>query len=156
MTDEGQISQVNDVSAFGRVIVGKIIVDKKTSAAFLWNRKNGIRQLKSVLEKDFGLNLMTYRDPPDDGFYVLMAAPKHEVSTEEVVKVLAKGKDALLIDSPSGLGRDAIFAIKASKEMVLVITPDIAALSDAFKAKMIAERLGVKQIGVIMNPAFLT
>ena len=72
---------------------------------------------------------------------------------EEVVKVLARGKDAVLIDSPSGLGRDAIFAMKASKETILVITPDIAALSDAFKAKMIAERLGVKPIGVIISRA---
>ncbi len=31
---------------------------------------------------------------------------------EEVVKVLARGKDAVLIDSPSGLGRDAISPLK--------------------------------------------
>ncbi len=72
---------------------------------------------------------------------------------EEVVNTLANGKDAVLIDCPSGLGRDAIFAIKASKEMVLVITPDIAALSDAFRAKMIADRLGVYTLGVVVTRA---
>ena len=39
----------------------------------------------TVSSDDFGLNLMTYREPPDDGFYVLMAAPKYNVPTDEVV-----------------------------------------------------------------------
>ncbi|MFC1718441.1 VIT domain-containing protein [Candidatus Poribacteria bacterium] len=39
----------------------------------------------TVSADDFGLNLMTYREPPDDGFYVVMAAPNYEPVTDEVV-----------------------------------------------------------------------
>ncbi len=39
----------------------------------------------TVSSDDFGLNLMTYREPPDDGFYVVMTAPKYEPATDEVV-----------------------------------------------------------------------
>jgi len=56
----------------------------------------------TVSEDDFGLNLMTYREPPEDGFYVLMAAPNYEVSTEEIVN-----KNVIFVFDTSGsMGRD--------------------------------------------------
>jgi len=56
----------------------------------------------TVSEDDFGLNLMTYREPPDDGFYVLMAAPKFEIATEEVVN-----KSVIFVFDTSGsMGAD--------------------------------------------------
>ena len=71
----------------------------------------------------------------------------------EVVEELAKKSKFLLIDAPPGLDRDAITALKVGKEVVLVTTPDIASLTNAFRAKMIAEQLGVKPIGVVINMA---
>jgi len=35
--------------------------------------------------------------------------------------------------------------------MVLVVTPDIASLSNAFKTKLIAERLNVEPLGVVVT-----
>jgi len=56
----------------------------------------------TVSEEDFGLNLMTYREPPEDGFYVLMAAPKYEISTEEIVN-----KNVVFVFDTSGsMGKD--------------------------------------------------
>ncbi|HDI12593.1 MAG TPA: septum site-determining protein MinD [Hadesarchaea archaeon] len=70
---------------------------------------------------------------------------------KKVVKELSKKFEFLLIDAPSGLGRDAIAAITIAKEMVLVVTPDIASLSNAFKTKLIAERLNVEPLGVVVT-----
>lgn len=70
---------------------------------------------------------------------------------KKVVSELNQKFKFLLIDGPSGLDRDAITAIAMAKEVVLVVTPDIASLSNAFKTKLIAERLNVKSIGVVIT-----
>jgi septum site-determining protein MinD len=71
----------------------------------------------------------------------------------KVVAELARKSKFLLIDSPPGLDRDAIMALTLAHEVVLVATPDIAALSNALKTKIVAERLGVKLTGVIVTRA---
>lgn len=71
----------------------------------------------------------------------------------KVIKDLSRNFEILLVDSPSGMDRDAMAALKASQEMVLVITPDIAAVSNALRLKTIAEKLGVKPIGIIVSRA---
>lgn len=40
----------------------------------------------TVAKEDIGIHLMTYNDSNEDGFYLLTAAPKHNVTTSEVVK----------------------------------------------------------------------
>lgn len=70
---------------------------------------------------------------------------------EEAIKQLAKSAEFVLIDGPSGLGRDALLALRVSKEVIIVVTPDIASLSDALKTKIVAEHLNVKPIGVIIT-----
>lgn len=71
----------------------------------------------------------------------------------KVVMELAKRSKFLLIDAPSGLDQDAITALRMAQEVVLVTTPDIASLSNTLKTKIIAERLGVKPIGVVITRA---
>jgi septum site-determining protein MinD len=72
---------------------------------------------------------------------------------KNVVEILKKKFEYVLIDVPSGLDRDAITAMSLATDMVLVVTPDIAALSNAIKTKLIAEKLGVKLVGVIITRA---
>lgn len=72
---------------------------------------------------------------------------------KRVVDELARKFEFLLIDSPSGLDRDAITALTMAQEIVLVVTPDIASLSNAFKTKLIAERLNVRPIGIVVTRA---
>jgi len=71
----------------------------------------------------------------------------------KVVAGLARKSKFVLIDAPSGLDRDAIVALTMAQEVILVVTPDISSLSNALKTKMVAERLGVKLTGVIVNRA---
>jgi Ca-activated chloride channel family protein len=75
----------------------------------------------TVSEDDFGLNLMTYREPPDDGFYVLMAAPKYEISEEEVVNknvvFVFDTSGSMATDNKIGQARDALeFCVRKLNE----------------------------------------
>lgn len=70
---------------------------------------------------------------------------------KKVVDELARKSEFLLIDAPSGLGRDAVVAITMAQEIFLVVTPDIASLSNGLRTKIIAERFGVKPAGVIVT-----
>lgn len=72
---------------------------------------------------------------------------------KEVVSELSEKFDFLLIDSPSGLDRDAVTVLTSGKEMVIVTTPDIASLSNALRVKVVGEQLGVKPIGVVVTRA---
>jgi len=69
------------------------------------------------------------------------------------ISELAERSEIILIDSPAGLERDAITALTIGQEMILVVTPDIASLSDALKTKIISENLGVKPLGVVVTRA---
>ncbi|KUO41491.1 MAG: septum site-determining protein MinD [Hadesarchaea archaeon DG-33-1] len=71
----------------------------------------------------------------------------------KAVAGLAERSEILLIDSPAGLDRDAVTALTMGEEMILVVTPDIASISDALKTKIIAENLGVKPIGIVVTRA---
>jgi septum site-determining protein MinD len=71
----------------------------------------------------------------------------------KVVAELARQSKFLLIDAPSGLDKDTITALTMAKEVILVVAPDIASLSNALKTKVIAERLGAKLTGVIITRA---
>jgi len=70
---------------------------------------------------------------------------------KKAVSDLAEKTEILLIDSPAGLDRDAITALTMAQEAIIVVTPDIASLSDALKTKIISESLGVKPIGVVIT-----
>ena len=51
----------------------------------------------TVSQEDVGLNLLTYREPPEDGFFLLLAAPTVEVAQERVIP-----RDVVLVLDTSG------------------------------------------------------
>ncbi len=51
----------------------------------------------TLADEEFGVNLLTYRESGEDGFFLLLLAPKVEVTTQEVV-----AKDVILILDTSG------------------------------------------------------
>ena len=51
----------------------------------------------TVSDKDFGLNLLTHREVDEDGFFIMLVAPKHEVSSEDVIE-----KDIIFVLDKSG------------------------------------------------------
>ena len=44
-----------------------------------------------------------------------------------------------------------MIAIAAAQELLLVVNPEIASITDGLKTKIVAERLGTKVLGVIVN-----
>ncbi len=69
----------------------------------------------------------------------------------EVVKEIDKKFQYVLIDTPGGLRRDTVAALRASSETILVTTPDMVAVSDCMKTKLIVEFLGIRLKGFIVN-----
>jgi septum site-determining protein MinD len=69
----------------------------------------------------------------------------------EVLQELPEGTDFLLIDIPGGLRRETISALRAGHELLLVVTPQMTAVSDALKTRLVGEFLGLKPIGAVLN-----
>ncbi len=67
------------------------------------------------------------------------------------IAALEKSADYLILDCPPGLDETNQQAIKSSRELVLVVTPDPASLADALKMSQFANRFGIKITGVVVN-----
>lgn len=59
--------------------------------------------------------------------------------------------EIILLDSAAGFGKEALASIEAADEMVVVTNPEISAVTDALKAVKIAEQLGTKPLGFVLN-----
>ncbi|MEE9474646.1 MAG: cell division ATPase MinD [Candidatus Hydrothermarchaeaceae archaeon] len=72
---------------------------------------------------------------------------------KDVLNELAKTCEVLLIDVPSGIGRTVIVALSTGEEILLIATPEISAMSDVLKTKIVAKKLGADILGVVLNRA---
>jgi septum site-determining protein MinD len=70
--------------------------------------------------------------------------------TDMVNEVEMEG-DYILIDSPSGIGKETVNVLGAAKEAIIVTTSEPFTVTNTFKARMLADELGVTVIGVIVN-----
>ena len=70
---------------------------------------------------------------------------------EDALTKLMEDTDILLIDAPAGLEKDALAALASADELLLVTNPEVPAISDALKTKIIASKLGVNILGVVIN-----
>ncbi|MCD6381667.1 MAG: cell division ATPase MinD [Candidatus Aenigmarchaeota archaeon] len=59
--------------------------------------------------------------------------------------------DLVLIDGAAGLGREALATLQSSDEMLIVTNPELPAVLDALKLEKLAEELGAKLYGVVLN-----
>lgn len=59
--------------------------------------------------------------------------------------------EIVLIDSAAGLGKEAVSAIEAADEILVVTNPDLPAVTDALKTIKVAEKSGAKISGVVVN-----
>jgi septum site-determining protein MinD len=69
---------------------------------------------------------------------------------KEVTRKLKKMADYVICDSAAGLGSEAIAAIEAADELIIVTNPEIPAVTDALKASKLIESLGKEVRGVII------
>ncbi len=59
--------------------------------------------------------------------------------------------DYVIMDCAAGLGREAISALAASDEVIIVTNPDLPSVTDALKMLNIAKETNVKIIGTVIN-----
>jgi len=70
---------------------------------------------------------------------------------EEVITDIFDMTDYLLVDAPAGLEKSAVVALAISQELLLVVNPEIASITDGLKTKVVAERLGTEFLGIVVN-----
>lgn len=87
--------------------------------------------------------------PADMSIERIMTPRMHDLV--DVFYRAVAGADFVLIDSAAGLGKEALAAVEAADEMIIVTNPDMPALTDALKLERMAERLGTRVIGVVIN-----
>ena len=73
------------------------------------------------------------------------------INFKDIVDKLEPFNDFLLLDSAPGLGREAISALKSSKEVLLVSTPLVSTILDVVRAQEVLREIGVKPIGIVLN-----
>ena len=70
---------------------------------------------------------------------------------KEIGKKLKKAADFVIYDSAAGLGEEALAAIEAGDELIIVTNPEIPAVTDALKASKVIEQAGKEIRGVIIT-----
>ncbi|MDO8460475.1 MAG: cell division ATPase MinD [Nanoarchaeota archaeon] len=70
---------------------------------------------------------------------------------KDVGKKLRKMAEYIIYDSAAGLGEEAIAAIEAADELIIVTNPEIPAVTDALKTVKLAEQMGKPIRGVIVT-----
>ena len=73
------------------------------------------------------------------------------IHLKDRVKELAEKKDIVLLDSAPGLGREAMGALRAMDEAILVGTPNIMSITDIMRCNEVCQELGVRPMGIILN-----
>ncbi len=59
--------------------------------------------------------------------------------------------DIVLLDSPPGLGHEALVSMESSDEVLIVTNPELAAVTDSLKTARLAERLRKHILGVVVT-----
>ncbi|MEM2282748.1 MAG: cell division ATPase MinD [Candidatus Hadarchaeales archaeon] len=62
-----------------------------------------------------------------------------------------EGFDFILIDTPAGVKRESMAGLRSAEEVLFVTPPDVVSLSDTLKSVAVADLLGLKKLGVIVN-----
>lgn len=69
----------------------------------------------------------------------------------KIMDEVAAETDIVLLDCAAGLGNETVAALRAADSLLLVTNPDLPSVTDALKTKKLAEEMGVKVLGVVLN-----
>ncbi|MDD3159916.1 MAG: cell division ATPase MinD [Candidatus ainarchaeum sp.] len=68
-----------------------------------------------------------------------------------VISELNSDYDFILLDAAAGIEKNVLSALSASNETLLVVMPTSPSIADALKTKLVAQKLGSKVIGFVLN-----
>ncbi|MBU1120260.1 MAG: cell division ATPase MinD [archaeon] len=69
----------------------------------------------------------------------------------QVIDSLKDSYDFILLDAPAGIEKNVLAALSAVDCVLLVTMPISPSIADALKTKIVAQRLGAKPVGTIVN-----
>jgi len=67
------------------------------------------------------------------------------------IKDLFGKSDIVLLDSAPGLGKEGMATLRASDELIFVTTPFVPHVIDVIKTHQIANEVGAKSLGIVLN-----
>ena len=73
-----------------------------------------------------------------------------------VIQELSKQFEVVILDCPPGLSKEGVVPLTVAQEAILVVNPDLAALADALRVKMMCEMVDTKLLGAVVNRVGLT
>lgn len=124
--------------------------------AIFFGLEKSFRMLNDVLMGSTSIDDAVYKGP--SGVRVLPAAVTLEKIRKaepsrlpELVNEHVEGYDFVLIDTPNGLRKETVSALKAGRELLLVTIPELTAVSDSMKTKVAGGFLGLETIGLVLN-----
>ena len=117
---------------FYPVTLQDVIKTKAKAYEALYRHPSGLK----VLPAGIGINDLRSVDPKD---------------VQNVILDLLGRSEIMLVDSAAGLGREAITALESGDEAIFVVNPELPSIIDALKAAKIADQLGTKKLGVVVN-----
>jgi septum site-determining protein MinD len=98
----------------------------------------------AMYDGPFGLKVMPLGTTPE---HMKKANPANYPA---VVKKI-DGFDFILIDAPAGVKREAVAALRSAEEVIFVTLPETVSISDTLKSVAVADLLGLKKTGVVVN-----
>ena len=69
----------------------------------------------------------------------------------EIFDKLMKDSDFILVDCAAGLGKEAVTAIRAADEMIIVTNPELPAVTEALKLSFVANKNETRNLGIVIN-----
>ncbi|MBN1923615.1 MAG: cell division ATPase MinD, partial [Nanoarchaeota archaeon] len=107
--------------------------------------KNNIKIKEAIYKHSLGFHVLL------GGIYLNDLNNIDLSQIKEKINSIKKEYDIILIDCAAGLGEEALNAINASDEVVVVTTPELPSVADAYKLVEYAENNWIPISGVIVN-----
>ncbi|MFH1978178.1 MAG: cell division ATPase MinD [Candidatus Aenigmatarchaeota archaeon] len=107
-------------------------------------------QRKSRVEEAIYFHKSGFRVLPSDVSLTKIINPRSHDFIDLFYKLVGSA-DIVLIDVAAGLGSEALAVLDAADELITITNPELSAITDALKLGKLAEKMGTKNIGVVIN-----
>jgi len=74
-----------------------------------------------------------------------------KASPEKLYNILSQFKKLLILDCPSGFGKEARDILKIASDVLIVTSPDLPSVTDAVKLAELSKRMKKNVVGVVVN-----
>lgn len=115
------------------VSLNHVLNDKAIVSDAIYEHESGMKVILS------SLSVKELRKPSNNG------------KLKDIGKRLKKLADFIIFDSAAGLGDEALAALEAADDIIIVTNPEIPAVTDALKTAKVVESLGKEVKGVIVT-----